>query len=171
MPDSVRQRRIIDCKAAKGDLPKETAMPLALIINELLMNAVKYAATSMGKSLSQSLEPAPGLYELCVQDEGFGSIWRTPKSLVVSRIGQGRSRNGSVELQCGANSGRALHSKIPRSVTCRLVADHARPVASQKGESRLWTMRRSRASNPSSATAERDAHHYLARRGGSIYAW
>jgi two-component sensor histidine kinase len=63
----------IDCKTARGNLPKEAAMPLALIINELLMNAAKYGRNQHGQvAITVGLTRCPGLYELCVQDEGFG---------------------------------------------------------------------------------------------------
>jgi two-component sensor histidine kinase len=63
----------IDCKTARGTLPKEAAMPLALIINELLMNAAKYGGNQHGQiTITVGLSRCPGLYELCVQDEGFG---------------------------------------------------------------------------------------------------
>lgn len=72
----------IDCKTTtRGDLPKETAMPLALIINELLMNAVKYGGNQHGQvTVTVGLSRRPGLYELCVQDEGFGFDLETPQS-------------------------------------------------------------------------------------------
>src|SRR5258706_1927232 len=63
----------IDCKTAKGNLPKETAMPLALIINELLMNAVKYGGNQHGQvTITVGFSPRPGLYEVSVQDDGIG---------------------------------------------------------------------------------------------------
>src|SRR6266481_2328106 len=63
----------IDCKTARGNLPKEAAMPLALIINELLMNAAKYGANQHGQvTITVGFSRCPGLYELCVQDEGLG---------------------------------------------------------------------------------------------------
>src|SRR5712675_2801940 len=63
----------IDCKTARGNLPKEAAMPLALIINELLMNAAKYGGNQHRQiAITVGLSRCPGLYELCVQDEGFG---------------------------------------------------------------------------------------------------
>ena len=71
----------IDCKPATGNLPKETAMPLALIINELLMNAVKYGGNQHGQvTVTVGLSRRPGLYELCVQDEGFGFDLEDPNS-------------------------------------------------------------------------------------------
>src|SRR6266481_7978323 len=71
----------IDCKTARGNLPKEKAMPLALIINELLMNAVKYGGNQHGRvSITVGLSRRPGLYELCVQDEGFGFDLEDPNS-------------------------------------------------------------------------------------------
>ena len=63
----------IDCKTARGNLPKEAAMPLALIINELLMNAAKYGANQHGQvTITVGFSRCPGIYELCVQDEGLG---------------------------------------------------------------------------------------------------
>ena len=71
----------IDCKAARENLPKEAAMPLALIINELLMNAAKYGGNQHGQvTVTVGLSRRPGLYELCVQDEGFGFDLENPKS-------------------------------------------------------------------------------------------
>jgi len=63
----------IDCETTCGDLPKEAAMPLALIINELLMNAAKYGANQHGQlTITVGFSRCPGLYELCVQDQGLG---------------------------------------------------------------------------------------------------
>ena len=63
----------IDCKTARGNLPKEAAMPLALIINELLMNAAKYGGNQHGQvTITVGFSRCPGIYELCVQDEGLG---------------------------------------------------------------------------------------------------
>ena len=63
----------INCKAASGDLPKAAAMPLALIMNELLTNAAKYGANEHGQvTITVDLSRRPGLYELCVQDQGSG---------------------------------------------------------------------------------------------------
>jgi two-component sensor histidine kinase len=63
----------IDCETDCDELPKEAAMPLALIINELLMNAAKYGSNQHGRvTIMVGLSRRPGLYELCVQDEGRG---------------------------------------------------------------------------------------------------
>ena len=98
----------IDCKAARGDLPKETAMPLALIINELLMNAVKYGGNQHGQvTITVDLSRRPGLYELCVQDEGFGFDLEDPKSRssglgLVRALAQRLGGSFSVERTPGA---------------------------------------------------------------------
>ena len=56
-------------------------MPLALIINELLMNAAKYSGNQHGRvSITVGLSRRPGLYELCVQDEGFGFDLEDPNT-------------------------------------------------------------------------------------------
>jgi two-component sensor histidine kinase len=98
----------IDCKAARGDLPKETAMPLALIINELLMNAAKYGGNQHGQvTVVVGLSRRPGLYELSVQDEGFGFDLEDPKSRLsglglVRALAQRLGGSFSVERTPGA---------------------------------------------------------------------
>jgi two-component sensor histidine kinase len=59
--------------ATAGLLPKETAMPLALILNELLTNAVKHGADDNGQvNINVQLSERPGEIELYVQDHGVG---------------------------------------------------------------------------------------------------
>jgi two-component sensor histidine kinase len=98
----------IDCKTAGGNLPRETAMPLALIINELLMNAVKYGGNQHGQvTVTVGLSRRPGEYELCVQDEGFGFDLENPKSRLsglglVGALAQRLGGSFSVERTPGA---------------------------------------------------------------------
>ncbi len=63
----------INCEAAGGSLPKETAMPLALALNELLTNAAKYGANDRGRiTINVGLSQRAGEIELFVQDRGPG---------------------------------------------------------------------------------------------------
>jgi two-component sensor histidine kinase len=63
----------IHSETVSETLPKEAAMPMALIINELLTNAAKYGGNQRGQvTITVSLRRQPGLYELRVQDEGNG---------------------------------------------------------------------------------------------------
>jgi len=63
----------IDCEATAGSLPKETAVPLALALNELLTNAAKYGADECGRvTINVRLSQSPGEIELSVQDQGSG---------------------------------------------------------------------------------------------------
>jgi two-component sensor histidine kinase len=58
---------------ATGSLPKEAAMPLALVLNELLTNAAKYGANDRGRvTIDVGLTQRSGSHELCVQDRGPG---------------------------------------------------------------------------------------------------
>ena len=96
----------IDCKTARGNLPKETAMPLALIINELLMNAVKHGGNGQ-VTVTVGLSRRPGLYELCVQDEGFGFDLEDPNSRLsglglVTALAQRLNGSFTVERTPGA---------------------------------------------------------------------
>src|SRR5712672_4534064 len=98
----------IDCKTARGNLPKEAAMPLASIINELLMNAAKYGGNQHGQvRITVGLSRRPGIYELCVQDEGFGFDLEDPKSRLsglglVRALAQRLDGSFSVERTPGA---------------------------------------------------------------------
>jgi two-component sensor histidine kinase len=63
----------IKCDATAGFLPKETAMPLALVLNELLTNAAKHGADDRGQvTINVGLSQRPGEIELSVQDHGSG---------------------------------------------------------------------------------------------------
>jgi two-component sensor histidine kinase len=63
----------IDCEATAGYLPKETAVPLALALNELLTNAAKYGADERGRvTINVALRQRAGEIVLCVQDQGPG---------------------------------------------------------------------------------------------------
>jgi two-component sensor histidine kinase len=58
---------------ATGSLPKETAMPLALVLNELLTNAAKHGADDRGRvTINVGLSQRSGSHELYVQDCGSG---------------------------------------------------------------------------------------------------
>jgi two-component sensor histidine kinase len=63
----------IHFEVTTGHLPKETAVPLALILNELLTNAAKYGADDRGVvTISVGLSQRSGSHELTVQDRGPG---------------------------------------------------------------------------------------------------
>jgi two-component sensor histidine kinase len=63
----------INYDATSGSLPKETAMPLALILNELLTNAAKHGANDRGRvTIDVGLSRSFGSHELYVQDRGPG---------------------------------------------------------------------------------------------------
>jgi two-component sensor histidine kinase len=63
----------ISCEPTSADLPNRAAMPLALILNELLTNAVKYGTDDRGEvAIKVGLEGRSGCYELYVEDNGPG---------------------------------------------------------------------------------------------------
>jgi two-component sensor histidine kinase len=63
----------IECGAAHGVLSNDVAMPLALILNELLTNAVKHGIKDHAKrSVRVSLTDQDGRLTLCVEDDGDG---------------------------------------------------------------------------------------------------
>jgi len=63
----------INYEATAGSLPKETAVPLALALNELLTNAAKHGADDVGRvTINVGLTQRSGEIELHVQDRGLG---------------------------------------------------------------------------------------------------
>jgi two-component sensor histidine kinase len=63
----------INCEATTGSLPKESAVPLALALNELLTNAAKHGADDRGLvTINVGLSQRLGEIELHVQDRGSG---------------------------------------------------------------------------------------------------
>jgi two-component sensor histidine kinase len=63
----------INYQATSGSLPKETAVPLALVLNELLTNAAKHGANDRGRvTINVGLDARAGTHELRVQDRGRG---------------------------------------------------------------------------------------------------
>jgi PAS domain S-box-containing protein len=63
----------IECGAANGVLSNDVAMPLALILNELLTNAVKHGVKDHARQgVRVSLTERDGRLALCVEDDGEG---------------------------------------------------------------------------------------------------
>jgi PAS domain S-box-containing protein len=63
----------IECGAARGVLSNDVAMPLALILNELLTNAVKHGVKDQARQgVRVSLTDQDGRLALCVEDDGEG---------------------------------------------------------------------------------------------------
>jgi PAS domain S-box-containing protein len=62
----------IDCRADVGQLPNDAAMPLALILNELLTNAVKHGMKARQGTIQVGLERDGDAFILYVEDGGPG---------------------------------------------------------------------------------------------------
>jgi two-component sensor histidine kinase len=63
----------INYEATAGSLPKETAVPLALVLNELITNAAKHGAYDRGRvTVDVALNQRSGTHELRVDDRGRG---------------------------------------------------------------------------------------------------
>jgi two-component sensor histidine kinase len=69
LPPHVR----ILCEESAGQLPNDVAMPLALIVNELVTNAVKHSCPGQRSTLVRtSLSSEHDAFVLCVEDDGPG---------------------------------------------------------------------------------------------------
>ena len=70
---SVAKGVSISCERTNGCLPKETMIPLALVLNELITNAARFGMDDHGRVVIKvGLSYHAGLHELYVQDGGPG---------------------------------------------------------------------------------------------------
>jgi two-component sensor histidine kinase len=94
----------ISCEPSAGRLPTEAAMPLALIVNELVTNAAKYGPNTQGRvTIKVGLTAHSGSYELYVQDDGPGFAFEEVRKRS-SGLGLVAALNGTfaVEQRLGA---------------------------------------------------------------------
>lgn len=100
---------------ATGILSNDIAMPLALILNELLTNAAKHGITDPATEIIRvSLSESEGLFELRVEDDGAGfelEAVRQKSSGLRLVIGLARQLQGQIAV-----------TKIPSRVTLRFSA-------------------------------------------------
>ncbi|WP_065753851.1 PAS domain S-box protein [Bradyrhizobium paxllaeri] len=92
----------IECGAARGVLSNDVAMPLALILNELLTNAVKHGVTDHARqSVRVSLTGQDGRLALCVEDDGEGfdleAVRKTSSGLQLV-LGLARQLHGTLHV-------------------------------------------------------------------------
>jgi two-component sensor histidine kinase len=91
-----------------GSLPKETAVPLALVLNELLTNAAKHGADDRGRvAISVGLSQLSGEIELYVQDRGAGFNFEDVQGqssglALVTKLAQRLRGSFTVERRSGA---------------------------------------------------------------------
>jgi PAS domain S-box-containing protein len=94
--------------AQPGTLANDDAVPLALILNELITNAAKYGAGPDGRSaIGVCLAETDGLFSLLVEDEGPGfdlSEVRRRSSGLGLVMGLARQMGGSFRVERGAGA-------------------------------------------------------------------
>ncbi|ANW02071.1 PAS domain S-box protein [Bradyrhizobium icense] len=92
----------IECSAARGVLSNDVAMPLALILNELLTNAVKHGIRDYAsQSVRVSLTEHDGRLALCVEDDGGGfdlEVVRKTSSGLQLVLGLARQLHGTLHV-------------------------------------------------------------------------
>jgi two-component sensor histidine kinase len=96
-------------------LPVHRAIPLGLIVNELVTNAVKYAFPSETKgTVVVTLRRCPGALRLTVSDDGKGIARRRTDSGVGGRLIEAFTRQlgGQVERESG-NKGTIVSLTLP----------------------------------------------------------
>jgi PAS domain S-box-containing protein len=92
----------LQCRPAGGVLSNDIAMPLALILNELITNAVKHGCINHAAcAVRVDLTERDGLFQLSVEDDGEGfdleSVRKTSSGLQLV-LGLSRQLHGSIEV-------------------------------------------------------------------------
>ncbi|MEH2534448.1 PAS domain S-box-containing protein [Bradyrhizobium sp. AZCC 1588] len=92
----------IECGAARSALSNDMAMPLALILNELLTNAVKHGIRDYARqAVRVSLTSQDGRMALCVEDDGEGfdleAVRKTSSGLQLV-LGLARQLHGTLHV-------------------------------------------------------------------------
>ena len=108
-PDRSVQKRMATSIALKTDieselLPTDRAIPIGLIVNELVTNAVKYAFPSETRgTVTVTLKRVPGELRLTVSDDGKGVDPRRADSGLGGRLVEGFAQQlgGQVERESG----------------------------------------------------------------------
>ena len=110
----------INFEVTTGSLPKETAVPLALVLNELLTNAAKHGANDRGPvTINVGLNGRSGSHELYVQDRGPGFNFEEAQGRSSGlRTGNDVDATAQGNLHGGTTFWSALHSGISRSIKC-----------------------------------------------------
>jgi two-component sensor histidine kinase len=97
-------------------LPADRAIPLGLIVNELVTNAVKYAfpSAAMGTVVVALKQRVPGVLHLTVSDDGKGIDLRRADSGVGGRLVEifAQQLGGEVERESG-NKGTIVRLTLP----------------------------------------------------------
>ena len=95
----------LDLHAGPGTLANDVAVPLALILNELIANAAKHGAGADGRSAARiALAESGGIFTLVVEDDGAGfdlSEVRRRSSGLGLVIGLARQMGGSFRVERG----------------------------------------------------------------------
>ena len=92
----------LQCRPAGGVLSNDIAMPLALILNELITNAVKHGCKDhKGCTVRVDLTARDGMFELSVEDDGEGfdleSVRKASSGLQLV-LGLSRQLHGNIEV-------------------------------------------------------------------------
>jgi PAS domain S-box-containing protein len=110
----------LSCECEAGDLAGETAMPLALIVKELVANAAKHALDGRSKvSVRVGLRRGSGGYIFTVEDDGPGFALQ-PAHEQSSGLGLvmalARQLNGTFEVERGPGSRCIVRFPDPRTL-------------------------------------------------------
>jgi two-component sensor histidine kinase len=110
LPADVR----IVCQGAEGEISNDTAMPLALILNELVTNAAKHGAGGHG-TIRVALAREPDGFVLSVEDDGPGFDLQAVRSRSSGlRLVEGLARQIRGQFDVRRTPGASCRLRFPR---------------------------------------------------------
>lgn len=115
-------RHVIECVAGPGTVPSDVAIPLGLIVNEFVTNAIKYAYGEDGGRITVHAEIANDQIRLAVADEGHGFDFdaaRTNRSLGLRVVDSLVRQLGGTLVDTAEGPGTCLTLTAPLNLVTR----------------------------------------------------
>ena len=127
----------IACEIEAIPVPFDTATELALVVNELVTNAVKHAAGPNARVEIAAFRDGEALH-LKVTDNGPGlddvdGTFRNSRSLGW-RIVEGCARKVNAEIEIDGSDGLSVHLIVPEEPTAEALAEEPEPAGEDRAE-------------------------------------
>lgn len=104
----------IDVRAAAATVPESHALPLAIILHELLSNAVRHAFTDAGRgSIAVAYSRANDGVSLVVRDSGIGAAVLTKGDGLLLVEGLVAHLGGAMTIETAPNAGVGVRVRLP----------------------------------------------------------
>ena len=104
----------IDVRAAEALLPETHALPLAIIVHEVMSNAVRHAFTDGRRgSIAMAYSRAPDGVSLVIRDTGVGATVLTPGDGLALVQGLVEHLGGTLAIETATGAGVGIRVRLP----------------------------------------------------------